>query len=131
MRVGGEGKADLNNNTIDYLVKAKLVGTVAGQEGGEADELKGLLIPVRIKGPFESPDIDVQLDEMLRAAGKAKLRADIDRQKAELEKQLANEKAALEAAKQREIEKQQEVLEAKKKSERQKLKDRLLKKLTD
>jgi AsmA protein len=131
LRVGGEGKADLNDNTIDYLVKAKLVGTVAGQEGGEADELKGLLIPVSIKGPFESPDIDVQLDEMLRAAGQAKLQADIDRQKADLEKQLADEKAALEAAKQREIENQKEVLEAKKKAEQQKLKDRLLKKLTD
>ena len=129
LRVGGEGKANLNDNTVDYLVKAKLVGTVAGQAGGEADELKGLLIPVSIKGPFASPDIDVQLDEMLRAAGQAKLKADIDRQKAELEKQLADQKAALEAAKQREIEKQKAVLEAKKKAEKQKLKDKLLKKL--
>ena len=129
LRVGGEGKANLNDNTVDYLVKAKLVGTVAGQAGGEADELKGLLIPVSIKGPFASPDIDVQLDEMLRAAGQAKLKADIDRQKAELEKQLADQKAALEAAKQREIEKQKAVLEAKKKAEQQKLKDKLLKKL--
>ena len=129
LRVGGEGKANLNDNTVDYLVKAKLVGTVAGQAGGEADELKGLLIPVSIKGPFASPDIDVQLDEMLRAAGQAKLKADIDRQKAELEKQLADQKAALEAAKQREIEKQKAVLEAKKNAEQQKLKDKLLKKL--
>jgi len=129
LRVGGEGKADLNDNTVDYLVKAKLVGTVAGQAGGEADELKGLLIPVRIKGPFASPDIDVQLDEMLRAAAQAKLKADIDQQKAELEKQLAAEKAALEAAKQSELEKQKAVLEAKKKAAAQKLKDKLLKKL--
>jgi AsmA protein len=129
LRVGGEGKANVNDNTVDYLVKAKLVGTVAGQAGGEADELKGLLIPVSIKGPFASPDIDVQLDEMLRAAANAKLKADIDQQKAELEKQLAEEKAALEAAKQRELEKQKAVLEAKKKAEQQKLKDKLLNKL--
>jgi len=129
LRVGGEGMANLNDNTVDYLVKAKLVGTVAGQAGGEAGELKGLLIPVRIKGPFASPDIDVQLDEMLRAAAKAKLKADIDQQKAELEKQLADQKAALEAAKQRELEKQKAVLEAKKKAAAQKLKDKLLKKL--
>jgi AsmA protein len=129
LRVGGEGKADLNENTVDYLIKAKLVGTVAGQAGGEAEELKGLLIPVRVKGPFASLDIDVQLDEMLRAAGQAKLQADIDRQKAELKKQLANEKAALEVAKQRELEKQKAVLEAKKAAEKQKLKDKLKKKL--
>jgi AsmA protein len=136
LRVGGEGKADLNDNTIDYLVKAKLVGTVAGQEGGEQDELKGLLIPVSIKGPFASPDIDVQLDEMLRGAvaarraqEQAKLKAEVDKQKAKLEKQLADEKAALEVAKQRELEKQKAVLDAKKEAEEQKLKDKLKKKL--
>lgn len=134
LRVGGEGKANLNDNTVDYLVKAKLVGTVAGQDGGGQDELKGLLIPVRIKGPFESPDIDVQLDEMLkgiaaklRAEEQAKLKAKIEKQKAELERQLEAEKAALEAAKQRELEKQKAVLDAKKKAEKQKLKDKLLK----
>jgi len=134
LRVGGEGKANLNDNTVDYLVKAKLVGTVAGQDGGGQDELTGLLIPVRIKGPFESPDIDVQLDEMLkgiaaklRAEEQAKLKAAIEKQKAELERQLEAEKAALEAAKQRELEKQKAVLDAKKKAEKQKLKDKLLK----
>jgi AsmA protein len=64
LRVGGEGKANLNNNTVDYLVKAKLVGTLEAQEAGKGDDLSGLLIPVRIKGPFTAPDIDVQLDEM-------------------------------------------------------------------
>ena len=136
LRVGGEGKANLNDNTVDYLVKAKLVGTVAGQDGGEQDELKGLLIPVRIKGPFASPDIDVQLGKMLgdeaarrRAEEQAKLKAEIEKQKSELEQQIAAEKVALEAAKQLELEKQKEVLEAKKKAEEQKLKDKLLKKL--
>ncbi len=134
LRVGGEGKANLNDNTVDYLVNAKLVGTVAGQGGGGKDELKGLLIPVRIKGPFESPDIDVQIDEMLkgiatkrRAEEQAKLKAEIDKQKAELERQLKAEKAALEAAKQREREKQKQVLRAKKKAEKQKALDKLLK----
>ena len=136
LRVGGEGKADLNDNTVDYLVKAKLVGSVAGQDGGEQDDLKGLLIPVRIKGPFASPDIDIQLDEMLSGAAaarrveeQAKLKAEIEKQKSELEQQLAAEKAALEAAKQLELEKQKAVLEAKKEAEKQKLKDKLNNKL--
>ena len=136
LRVGGEGIADFNDNSVNYLVNAKLVGTVAGQQGGEQDDLKGLLIPVRIKGPLVSPDIDVQLDEMLRnmaaekrAEERAKLQAEVDKQKAELEKQLEVEKAALAAARQRELEKQKQVLEAKKKAEKQKLKDKLLNKL--
>jgi AsmA protein len=133
LRVGGEGKANLNDNTVDYLVNAKLVGTVAGQGGGGKDELKGLSIPVRIKGPFESPDIDVQLDKMLKgiatkrlADEQAKIKAEIDKQKAELKRQLKAERAALEAAKQRELEKQKQVLRAKKQAEKQKAIDRLL-----
>jgi len=114
-------------------VNAKLVGTVAGQGGSGKDELKGLLIPVAIKGPFESPDIDVQLDKMLKGIAakrvtdeQAKMKAEIEKQKAELRRQLDAEKAALEAAKQREIEKQKQVLKAKKRAEKQKAIDRLL-----
>jgi AsmA protein len=133
LRVGGEGKANLNDNTVDYLVNAKLVGTVAGQGGGGKDELKGLLIPVAIKGPFESPGIEVQLDKMLkgiiakrRAEEQEKIKAEIEKQKAELRRQLDAEKAALEAAKQREIEKQKKVLKAKKRAEKQRAIDGLL-----
>jgi len=133
LRVGGEGKADLNDNTVDYLVNAKLVGTVAGQGGGGKDDLKRLSIPVAIIGPFESPDIDVQLDKMLKGIAaqrrtdeQAKMKAEIEKQKAELKRQLDKEKAALEAAKQREREKQQQVLRAKKQAEKQKAIDKLL-----
>jgi AsmA protein len=100
LRVGGKGSADLNREVVDYLVNAKLVGTTKGQDGGSADELAGLAIPVRIKGPFTDPKIDVQLDEMLKArvdAQKAKLKAEIDAQKAALEQQLEAEKQALKA----------------------------------
>jgi len=100
LRVGGKGSADLNREVVDYLVNAKLVGTTKGQDGGSADELAGLAIPVRIKGPFTDPKIDVQLDEMLKArvdAQKAKLKAEIDAQKAALEQQLETEKQALKA----------------------------------
>ena len=129
LRVGGKGSADLNREVVDYLVNAKLVGSTKGQEGGSADELAGLTIPVRIKGPFTDPKIDVQLDEMLKAkvdAEKAKLKAEIDAQKAALEKQLEAEKQALKAeqkayeeAQKRELEIKLEIqrAKAKKKSE--------------
>jgi AsmA protein len=134
LRVGGEGVANINDNTVDYRVDVKLVGTVAGQQGGEADELRGLLIPVRIVGPFESPKIDVQLDEMLKARAKqlsdqekAKLKAEIEKQKVELQRQIDAEKAKLEAAKQREKEKQKQKLEAEQKAAEDKLKEKLKK----
>ena len=111
MRVGGEGQVNLNNNTVNYLINAKLVGTTKGQAGETADALSGLLIPVRIDGPFANPKIDVQLDEMLKnkaaqkaAELKAKLQAELDQQKAAiaekkaaLQKQIDEEKTKLKA----------------------------------
>ncbi len=131
LRVGGEGQADLNNSRVDYLVKVRLVGSLEGQQEVASDDAKGLLIPVSIKGPFAAPEIDVQLDEMLKAAA-ARLRAEKQAKlKAELEQQIQAEKDALAAAKQRELEKQKQVLEAKKKAALDKLKNKLLKKLLD
>ena len=136
LRVGGEGIANINDNTIDYRVDVKLVGTVAGQQGGEADELSGLLIPERIIVPFENPEIDVQLDEMLKARAKelgdrekAKLKAEVEKQKAELQRQIDAEKAKLKASRQREKERLQEKLEAEQKAAEQDLKDKLKDKL--
>jgi AsmA protein len=126
LRVGGEGSANLNSEMVDYLVNAKLVGTIEGQQGESADQLAGLEIPVRIKGPFSDPDIEVQLDEMLKAkvdAEKEKLKAEIAKQKAELEAQLEAEKKALAESKKRELKKKLEVEKAKTKDKLKKLFD--------
>jgi AsmA protein len=137
LRVGGKGMADLNREEVDYLVNAKLVGTSKGQEGGSADELAGLTIPVRIKGPFTQPEIDVKLDELLKAnleAQKAKLKAEIDAQKKALEEQLEAEKEALKVKKKAFEEAQKRELEIKVEMEKAKAKEKLegkLKKLFD
>jgi len=107
LRVGGEGSADLNTYMLDYLVNAKLVATIEGQQGKKADQLSGLSIPVKIEGPFADPKIDVQLDEMLKAkadAAKARARAEFARQKDKLEKKLAIEKAKKNAEYKKKIE---------------------------
>jgi AsmA protein len=137
LRVGGKGIADLNREEVDYLVNAKLVGTSKGQDGDSADELAGLTIPVRIKGPFMQPKIDVQLDEMLKAnldAQKAKLKAEIDAQKEALEEKLKAEKKALKAKKKAFEEAKKRELEIKIELEKARAKKKLedkLKKLFD
>ena len=130
IRVGGEGQADLNVNTVDYLVNAKLVGTTKGQQGGDLDDLTGLLIPVKIVGPFASPDIDIQLDEMLKAKAaqllsvdKEKLAKEVAEQKAALKKKLDEEKAKLAEAKRKAAEKEKAVIEARKAAEKKKLEE--------
>ena len=130
LRAGGKGRADLNNETIDYLIDAKLVGSVEGQQGKSADELAGLAIPVSIKGPFTGPKIDVLLDELLKAkadAEKARLKAEIEAQKKALQQQIEAEKKALVESRKRELEKKREVEEARAKK---KLEEKL-KKLFD
>jgi AsmA protein len=115
LRVSGKGKADLNRDEVDYLVYAKLVGSIEGQKGEAAQDLAGLTIPVRIKGPFTEPEIGVELGDMLKAgvdAQKEQLKQQIDAQKEQLEKQLKKEKKALEKAKKRELEKKLEVEKA-------------------
>ncbi len=127
IRVGGQGSANLAEETVNYLVNAKLVGTTKGQQGGEADELSGLEIPVAITGPWLAPKIDVQLDEMMKArldAEKARIRDEVAKKKAAVEKQLATEKAKLKAAQEKEaaakkaqLQKKKELAEAKHKAE--------------
>jgi len=115
LRVSGKGKADLNSDEVDYLVNAKLVSSLEGQQGGAAKDLTGLTIPVRIKGPFTGPKIDVQLDELLKAqfdVDKERLKKEIDAQKKALEEQLKKEQKALEEGKQRELEMKLEVEKA-------------------
>jgi AsmA protein len=125
LRLSGKGKADLNSDEVDYLVYAKLVGSLEGQQGGTAKDLTGLTIPVRIKGPFTDPKIDVKLDEMLKAKvdeEKERLKKEIDAQKKALEEQLKKEQKALQEGKQLELEKKLEVEKAR---TEKKLKDKL------
>ncbi len=126
IRVGGKGSVDIAKETVDYLVNAKVVTTIKGQDAGTVDDLSGLFIPVAITGPWLSPDIDVQYDELLKEklnAEKEKASAALAKQKAELQEKLAAEKAKLKAAKEKELaaqklklEKQRELAEAEQKA---------------
>ncbi len=134
LRARGSGNANLVDNTINYLINVKLVGTTKGQQGKGADDLAGLEIPVGIKGPFAAPKIDVLLDEMLKAradAEKARLKSEIEAQKRAVQEALDAEKKALEESRRRELEKQKEIERARLEQKKQEKKDELLKKLLD
>lgn len=122
LRVGGSGTIDLVKESLDYMVNSKLVGTLKGQDAGGIDDLSGLLIPVAIRGSWLAPELDVQLDDMLKKkfeAEKARISAEIAQQKAELQQKLAAEKERLKAAQEKEqaaqkakLEKEKQLLEA-------------------
>lgn len=95
LRVSGSGQVDLPKNSLDYVAKATVVNTATGQEGKDLAELKDLSIPVRIVGPFDHLNYQLQFaqisSEALKSALKAKAAPVIEEQKKELKEKLNEE----------------------------------------
>jgi AsmA protein len=125
VRIDGKGTADLVRQKLDYLVTAAVVKTEQGEGGAELADLKGIPIPVRIRGSFSKPKFDLQYDELLKARAKQEL----DRAKTEAKQRLEEKKAAAQLKleqerlrKEEELKKKQQELIKKKEDE---LKDKL------
>ncbi len=68
VRVGGDGTVNIGENSMDYLAKATVVGTAAGQDAKEMAQLKGVTVPVKIYGPLDAVKYDVQYGAIAAAA---------------------------------------------------------------
>ena len=79
LRVGGEGKIDIGAGSVDYLLKTTIVGTLAGQGGKELEGLRGVTIPVRVKGPFDKLSYRPDLSGAVSGAARQRLRDAIDK----------------------------------------------------
>lgn len=117
LRVRGEGRVDLNKEKLNYLVKTKIVGTLHGQGGKSLSDLKGLTVPIRIKGPFTDPKIRPELDRALKEKAKQKL----DKEKARVQERLDKEKARAREKVEQEKARAREKLEQEKARAREKL----------
>ncbi len=52
LRIGGEGRIDLTNETIDYRLRCTVVPSLSGHDGPAARTLGGLTVPVALTGPL-------------------------------------------------------------------------------
>ena len=68
VRVGGDGTVNIGENSMDYLAKATVVGTAAGQDAKEMAQLKGVTVPVKIYGSLDAVKYDVQYGAIAAAA---------------------------------------------------------------
>jgi AsmA protein len=68
LRVGGAGAFDIGKGRIDYVAKATVTGASTGQDGAELAALRGVTVPVRLSGPFEAIDWNVQWSGVAAAA---------------------------------------------------------------
>jgi AsmA protein len=93
IRVGGAGQVDVPAGTLDYTVKASVVGTLKGQDGRDINELRGVTVPVKLSGPFEkigySIDWGAAAQDALKSRAteqvKEKLQPKVDEQRKKIE----------------------------------------------
>jgi AsmA protein len=64
LRVTGQGWADLPKNATDYTATVTVVGTLKGQDGKSIEDLKGLPLPINVKGSLDDPSISLDLKAM-------------------------------------------------------------------
>lgn len=64
LRVVTTGSANLVNETLDLRVEPKVVATLKGQ--GDAQQRKGLKVPVNVTGTFSKPKFRPDLEGMVR-----------------------------------------------------------------
>jgi AsmA protein len=79
LRVGGEGEINIGEDSLNYLVKASIVGTTKGQGGRDVEELRGVTVPVRISGPLAAPSYKLDFGRAATDAAKQRLTDELQR----------------------------------------------------
>lgn len=90
LRLGGAGNIDIGNGQIDYLAKASVVNTGAGQEGKELAQLKGITVPMRVTGPFDEISWKIEFGSMAADVVKEKMQAKMDEKQQEIQQKASD-----------------------------------------
>jgi AsmA protein len=85
LRLAGAGDIDIGGGQMNYLAKASVVANAAGQGGAGLDQLKGLTVPVRVTGPFESLSYKIEFGSLVADAAKVKVEEKKQEVKAKVE----------------------------------------------
>lgn len=73
MRVNGSGTVNLPKESLNYLVKTKIVASDKGQGSADFKDLDGLTIPVKLKGALTSPSISLDLESLVSQKAQAEI----------------------------------------------------------
>lgn len=91
LRMGGEGAIDIGQARMDYLAKVSVVNTSTGQEGKELAHVRGVTLPLRIRGPWAQLGYTLEMDKLLEEVAKAKLDENKDKLKEKATEKLGQE----------------------------------------
>lgn len=72
-RLEGAGTVNIANSTLDYLAKVAVVETSSGQGGKDLAALRGVTIPIKISGKFDSPQYRVDVASLAAELAKSQL----------------------------------------------------------
>lgn len=78
LRLGGEGAIDIGRNRIDYVLRTTVANTAQGQGATELAELRGLTVPVRLSGPLDAVDWNIQWSAVAAAAAQAAVKNQLE-----------------------------------------------------
>lgn len=84
LRMGGEGDINIGEDSLNYLIKASIVGTIKGQGGQDIGDLRGVTVPVRVSGPLTAPsyklDFSTMATEVVKQKAEEALRGQLEKQ---------------------------------------------------
>lgn len=80
LRLSGAGDLDIGEGRMNYLAKAAVVNTTAGQGGKDLEGLAGLTVPVRISGPFEALGYRLEMGALVSDTVKQQVKEKVQEQ---------------------------------------------------
>ncbi|MGX9459687.1 AsmA family protein [Shewanella sp. A14] len=66
IRLSGKGTANIVSEALDYTLTTSVVGSLSGQGGAADESLKGVNIPLTIKGTFQEPKFGIDTKALLQ-----------------------------------------------------------------
>ena len=74
LRIDGSGTAKVFEETMDFVFDANVYETPTFEDGEDLSGLRNITIPVKLRGPFESPSVKVDLTSVAKDVAVDKLR---------------------------------------------------------
>ncbi|MGO4999848.1 AsmA family protein [Oceanisphaera sp. W20_SRM_FM3] len=90
LRIDGQGNTKLADESLDVLLNTAIVGSIKGQDGEELDELKNILLPIRISGSYKDPQYRLDLQQVFDVYLSEKADKEAERFKRKLEEKLGD-----------------------------------------
>lgn len=77
-RLAGSGEINLVDETINYLAKPTIVESSQGEGGKGLDDLRGLMIPIKLTGSLFAPSYKLDLESALKQKALSKVNEKIE-----------------------------------------------------